>query len=37
MQILPLNSSNQAAAVAYLRASPYRNALLFSFLPTLRE
>lgn len=36
MQIEPLTSQTQAAALAYLRAAPYRNALLLSNLTQLR-
>jgi ribosomal protein S18 acetylase RimI-like enzyme len=36
MQIAPLNLNNQAAALAYLRASPYRNALPLSNATQLR-
>jgi ribosomal protein S18 acetylase RimI-like enzyme len=36
MQISPLNPANQAAALAYLRASPYRNALPLSNATQLR-
>jgi ribosomal protein S18 acetylase RimI-like enzyme len=36
MRIEPLNSDNQPAALAYLRAAPYRNALPLSNITQLR-
>src|SRR5215207_3761613 len=36
MHILPLKPENQAATLAYLRASPYRNALPLSNVTQLR-
>jgi hypothetical protein len=36
MQITPLQPANHEAALAYLRSSPYRNALAVSFLVTRR-
>jgi ribosomal protein S18 acetylase RimI-like enzyme len=37
MQILPLTSESQPAALAYLRVTPYRNALPLSNISQLRE
>ena len=37
MNITPLDASNQAAALAFLRTSPYRNALPLSNVSQLRE
>jgi ribosomal protein S18 acetylase RimI-like enzyme len=36
MRITPLNSDNQSAALTYLRAAPYRNALPLSNITQLR-
>ena len=37
MRIAPLSHQNQAAAIAYLRAAPYRNALPLSNITQLRS
>lgn len=37
MQVVPLDHTNQAAALAYLRSSPYRNALPLSNASQLRN